>query len=208
MPNKVPPVPYQGPMTNKAMIGTPVWLDWFKQVLARIGGSTVVYNLDELWTFIENRIEKPGMIKPFAGAAAPTGYLACDGAAVSRSTYSDLFTAIGTAWGVGDGSTTFNVPDFRGKFPVGKDSGTFPTVGGTGGAESTALPNHTHSAGSLVTGGPSATIQVAAFTAPPGTVVATSGHTHSVSGSTGNPDSNPAIPTLPPYGVVLMVIKT
>jgi microcystin-dependent protein len=56
----------------------------------------------------------------FYGAnAAPTGFLKANGAAVSRSTYSDLFTAISTTFGVGDGSTTFNVPDLRGYFPRG-----------------------------------------------------------------------------------------
>lgn len=54
-----------------------------------------------------------GAIIPFAGTSAPTGYLSCDGSAVSRTTYADLFTAIGTTWGAGDGSTTFNVPDLR-----------------------------------------------------------------------------------------------
>lgn len=54
-----------------------------------------------------------GAIFPFAGTSAPTGYLICDGSAVSRTTYSDLFTAIGTTWGTGDGSTTFNLPDLR-----------------------------------------------------------------------------------------------
>lgn len=56
-----------------------------------------------------------GTIINFTGLIAqfPTGYLRCDGTAVSRTTYSDLFTAIGTEWGVGDGSTTFNVPDFE-----------------------------------------------------------------------------------------------
>lgn len=58
----------------------------------------------------------PGLINAYGGAAAPTGYLICDGAAVSRATYSALFTAIGTAYGVGDGATTFNVPDLRGRF--------------------------------------------------------------------------------------------
>ena len=55
-----------------------------------------------------------GMIAPFAHSSTPTGFLACDGAAVSRSTYSALFSAIGTTWGTGDGSSTFNVPDLRG----------------------------------------------------------------------------------------------
>jgi microcystin-dependent protein len=53
------------------------------------------------------------------GATAPTGYLICDGSAVSRTTYAHLFAAIGTANGVGDGSSTFNLPDFRGMFPRG-----------------------------------------------------------------------------------------
>lgn len=55
-----------------------------------------------------------GLIAPYGGTSAPTGYLACDGSAVSRTTYAALFTAIGTTWGVGDGSTTFNLPDLRG----------------------------------------------------------------------------------------------
>ncbi len=58
-----------------------------------------------------------GVVFPFAGAGSvPTGFLLCNGQAVSRTTYADLFAVIGTLYGVGDGSTTFNVPDFRGKF--------------------------------------------------------------------------------------------
>lgn len=62
-----------------------------------------------------------GTVIAFAGATAPAGYLACNGAAVSRTTYAALFTAIGTAWGAGDGSTTFNLPDLRGRFMRGVD---------------------------------------------------------------------------------------
>lgn len=61
-----------------------------------------------------------GMILDYGGATAPSGYLECNGAAVSRSTYSALFTAISTLWGVGDGSTTFNVPDLRQRYTVGR----------------------------------------------------------------------------------------
>ncbi len=57
-----------------------------------------------------------GMIIPFGGTTAPSGWLACDGSVVSRTTYAPLFAAIGTTWGVGDGSTTFAVPDLRGAF--------------------------------------------------------------------------------------------
>jgi microcystin-dependent protein len=56
----------------------------------------------------------PGGVTAFAGTAIPTGWLNCDGSAVNRATYAALFTAIGTTWGAGDGSTTFNIPDLRG----------------------------------------------------------------------------------------------
>ena len=62
-----------------------------------------------------------GSVAFFAFATAPTGWLKCNGAAVSRSTYSALFTAMGTLYGVGDGSTTFNLPDLRGEFIRGFD---------------------------------------------------------------------------------------
>jgi microcystin-dependent protein len=61
---------------------------------------------------------------PYAGSSVPDGWLECDGSAVSRTTYADLFTAIGTTWGAGDGSTTFNLPDMRDKVPIGSGTGT------------------------------------------------------------------------------------
>ena len=93
-----------------------------------------------------------GSITMYGGSTAPTGYLLCDGSAVSRTTYADLFTAIGTTYGTGDGSTTFNVPNVKGKVPVGRDSGdtSFDTLGETGGEKShtltvTEMPSHNHS---------------------------------------------------------------
>ncbi len=83
--------------------------------------------------------------------SAPSGYLLCDGAAVSRTTYSTLFAVIGTAYGQGDGSTTFNLPDFRGRVPVGRDSGQgeFDALAETGGEKLHTLtidemPSHSH----------------------------------------------------------------
>jgi microcystin-dependent protein len=63
-----------------------------------------------------------GVVLPFAGATAPTGWLLCYGQAVSRTTYADLFGVLGTAHGTGDGSTTFNLPDLRGRVAGGKDN--------------------------------------------------------------------------------------
>jgi microcystin-dependent protein len=65
----------------------------------------------------------PATVQMFAGSAAPTGWLLCNGAAVSRTGNAALFAAIGTAFGVGDGSTTFNVPDLRGRAPIGAGQG-------------------------------------------------------------------------------------
>ena len=60
----------------------------------------------------------------YGGEAAPTGWLLAAGSAVSRTTYATLFAAIGTTYGAGDGSTTFNLPDFRGVFPKGTGTTT------------------------------------------------------------------------------------
>lgn len=80
-------------------------------------------------------------------ATAPSGWLLCNGAAVNRSLYAHLFSVIGTTYGVGDGSTTFNLPSFSGRVPRGVN-GTY-TLAGTGGADSvnliaTDLPYHAH----------------------------------------------------------------
>jgi microcystin-dependent protein len=89
----------------------------------------------------------------FAGSAAPAGYLLCNGAAVSRSTYAQLFAAIGSTYGAGDGSTTFNLPNLLGRVAIGAGvsaaSGTNRTIGATGGEDShvlttAELPAHTH----------------------------------------------------------------
>lgn len=83
-----------------------------------------------------------GTMMDYAGSAAPTGWLLCDGSAVSRTTYASLFSAIGTAWGVGNGTTTFNVPDLRGRTAIGAGTGsglTARTLAGTGGEETHQL---------------------------------------------------------------------
>lgn len=111
-----------------------------------------------------------GSVIPYAGASAPTGYLLCDGTAVSRTTYAALFAVIASTYGNGDGSTTFNLPDLRGRFPLGKAAaGTGNTLGGTGGSL-----DHTHT-------GPSHTHTVAAHTHTMGNHTHTSpAHSHTI----------------------------
>jgi len=85
----------------------------------------------------KNRSEV-GAIKPWTKATAPAGYLLCDGTAVSRTTYADLFAVTGTTYGVGNGSTTFNVPQLQGKTPQGYDGNTY-NLAGTGGANTVTV---------------------------------------------------------------------
>jgi len=79
-----------------------------------------------------------GAIKPWAKATAPSGYVLCDGTAISRTTYADLFAIISTTYGAGDSSTTFNVPDLQGKTPQGYDGNTY-NLAGTGGANTVTV---------------------------------------------------------------------
>jgi len=116
-----------------------------------------------------------GVLQPFGGAstAVPSGYLFCDGSAVSRTTYANLFAVIGTTWGVGNGSTTFNIPNGQGRSFYGKaTSGTGSTLGGTFGAI-----DHTHTGGTVS-----------------GSTANESAHTHTVaSGATSVNNSNTGI---------------
>lgn len=93
----------------------------------------------------------PGLISPFAGSSAPAGWLLCNGSAVSRTTYAELFAAIGASYGAGDGATTFNLPDCRGRFLFGLDPNDSPynALNYKAGAHTVTLaldeiPSHTH----------------------------------------------------------------
>jgi microcystin-dependent protein len=99
--------------------------------------------------------EMPGEIKLYAGATAPGGWHLCDGSPLSRADCPDLFSVLGVAYGDGDGSTTFNLPDLRGNTVIGA-SGSH-ALGTRGGAESVTLsesqlPVHTHTASVDISG--------------------------------------------------------
>ncbi len=93
-----------------------------------------------------------GLVLDFAGSSAPSGFLNCDGSLISRTTYARLFETIGTTYGAGDGSTTFKLPDLRGRTSVGAGAGsglTSRTLAATGGEEThllseSEMPTHTH----------------------------------------------------------------
>lgn len=103
-----------------------------------------------VWKWL-NQPEDTAVIKAYAGSTAPTGWLLCDGSAVSRTTYADLFAVVSTTYGNGDGSTTFNVPDLRGRTIFGldnmggSDAGNLDwanTLGTTGGSQSKTTDGH------------------------------------------------------------------
>lgn len=123
--------------------------------------------LDSNFNYLQNEITSlsmqtsvpPGTVVAYAGPVPPSGWLLCDGHPVSRTTYTNLFMAIGTASGSGDGATTFNLPDYRGQFLRGVDNGAgrdpdatsrgAAAAGGNvgdavGSVESQAFASHTH----------------------------------------------------------------
>lgn len=143
------------------------------QVLLYPKADGLMYTKDDAGTERELQAGAPvGSVVAFAGTAAPTDWLLCYGQAVSRTTYAALFAVISTTYGVGDGSTTFNLPDLRGRVVAGQDdmggvsadrltdqSGGLDgdVLGDTGGAETHTLltaetPAHTHAEGFLSDG--------------------------------------------------------
>jgi len=102
------------------------------------------YFWSKIKSLVNTHTTPTGSITMFSGSVAPNGWLICDGSNVSRTTYADLFNIIGTTYGNGDGSTTFTLPDFKGRVPVGKDINDtdFDTLGETGGSKD--LQEHKH----------------------------------------------------------------
>lgn len=142
-----------------------------------------------------------GSVKAWPAAAAPASWMLTNGAAVSRTLYPDLFALIGTTWGAGDGSTTFNLPDFRGRFLLSAGQGASLTnrvLAATGGEENhqltvAELASHTHAS----------FYQTNAAAGSVGTGVGSTGPSVP-SGSTGG---NTAHNTMPPFLVVTYIIK-
>jgi microcystin-dependent protein len=160
-------------------------------------------------------------IVPWSSASVPTGFLECNGQAVSRSTYSALFAIVASTYGGGDGSSTFNVPDLSDKVAVGKSNNkalasaagaeTVTSTGNVGGTTANAslstaqLASHSHSgagAGSGTgAGGPTRTIASGNNT---GSTGSGSGHQHNMSANF----SGDATSVLQPYLTIIYIIKT
>ena len=167
-------------------------------------------------------------IIPWSSASVPTGFLECGGAAVSRSTYSALFAIIGTTYGAGDGSSTFNVPDLQDKVTVGKSNNkalastggeeTVTSTGNVGGSTANAtlstsqLASHPHPSGLAFPNQPVQSNPLAGFpNNPSGTTAANTGsagsgnsHSHNMSANF----SGDATSVLQPYLTAIYIIKT
>lgn len=156
-----------------------------------------------------NNIISAGDLKLSAASVAPSGWLLCDGSAISRTTFAVLFNALGTTYGVGNGSTTFNIPDCRGRTLIGAGAGSGLTArarGDAGGEEThpltvSELASHNHGAvsGSFVADTAGST------QANPGSGVVAGNNRENVTALTG---SGTAHNNMQPYWVANVLIKT
>lgn len=197
-------------------------LELYKPTVGEQGwGELVNENFDKI-----DATSITGVVQLFAGSTAPNGWLICNGQAVSRTTYAALYAVIGTTYGAGDGSTTFNVPNLVNRTVRGSNS-----LGKTGGADTVTLttsqmPAHTHGAGSysaasngahthtVVRGvyyaGSTAGLQGRSDinTSANQTTSSAGAHTHSVSGTSGSTGSGSAVTITNPYIMLHYIIKT
>ena len=154
-------------------------------------------------------------IVPWTDSSVPSGFLECNGAAVSRTTYSALFAVVGTTYGAGDGSTTFNVPDLADNVPVGKSNNK--ALASTGGANTVAvaasgnisgstanatlstaqLASHSHNAGAPSGGGNGTGGAEGRGSAASSNTGSGSGHSHNMSATFSGNTANPSV--LQPY---------
>lgn len=192
---------------NGANLGSGSWLINSNVLCCLVGTNLTVYTVPATVENSDNLGGQPasywtpsGMIAPFAGATAPAGWLICNGAAVSRTTYPALFAVCGTTYGDGNGSTTFNLPNLTGRVPVGAST-TFG-IGTSGGASSVTLR-----ATNLPRNG--LTVEAGAYSSSASQVgmVPMSSSLSPIIASAPTWQSTP-IDTMPPYAAVSYIIKT
>ena len=172
-------------------------------------------------------------IVPWSSSSVPTGFLECDGAAVSRSTYATLFGIVGTTYGAGDGSSTFNTPNLADNVPVGKSGNKalastggantvnigFTPAGNVGGSTANAtlstgqLASHGHpqgrsGSGRTPKGNPNPNYFAGGGPADTGNAGSGSGHSHNMSASFSGTAGSGNGSVLQPYLALIYIIKT
>jgi microcystin-dependent protein len=193
---------------------TKAYVDTVGFTVAPSTAGNVLTSNGTIWTSASTSTVLTGSMQMWPTATAPTGYLLCAGAAVSRVTYATLYALIGTTYGIGDGSTTFNLPDLRGRMALGVS--TSYALASTGGSADAVVVSHTHAAtvtdaghlhsitGSNVAGGFAAGSNGYQNTGTTNSATATTGIT--VSNATAGVSGTGA--NLPPYLAINFIIKT
>ena len=233
---------YTLPAGNPVVTGTTITSSWANATLSNIAdaltqsvsadGQTPITGAINMTGHLINNVTDPvsaqdaatknyvdainsvvtGTINMWPTASAPTGYLLCQGSAVSRATYAALFAIIGTTFGVGDGTTTFNLPNYTNRMPYGA------TVGTTGGSADAVVVSHTHTA-TVTDPGHSHTVPNSPFVNGSGGTYAsgsyitygtptTSTSTTGISVANSTTGVSPTNANLPPYLGINFIIKT
>lgn len=137
-------VAISGAISSKADLASPTFTGTPAAPTASSGTSTTQLATTAFAMGAAALVMPSGAMLQWPTASAPTGFLLCSGAAVSRTIYAALFAVIGTTFGAGDGTTTFNVPNFNNRMPIG--AGDLYAVGATGGSKDAIVVSHTHTA--------------------------------------------------------------
>lgn len=216
-------VAISGAVASKADKASPTFTGTPAAPTASSGTSTTQLATTAFAMGAASLVSPSGEIKMWPTATAPTGFLLCTGAAVSRTIYAALFAVIGTTFGAGDGTTTFNLPDFDNRFPVG--AGDLYAVAATGGSKDAVVVSHTHGSGNT-----GSTTITGSFTTASNNGFSVSGvfsDGGSYSGNGGEPQTNHTVnlsaphthtiasegesgtnKNLPPYLSIYFIIKT
>lgn len=129
------------------------WISRLEDTALNVGDRVALLMQGSMWLVVGRLSGEPGAVPigsilPFAASAAPAGWFNCEGQAISRTTYASLYTLVGNGYGAGDGSTTFNIPNLQGRFPLGQQGLTYfmTTAGGAATVALTQaqLPAHDH----------------------------------------------------------------
>lgn len=169
-----------------------------------------------------NSATPSGSILMWPTNTAPTGYLLCQGQAVSRTVYAALFAVLGTVFGAGDGSTTFNLPDYRDRFPIG--AGTSYSVNTKGGSKDAIVVAHTHTGTTSTNGDHAHTTKwgqaaqgtswsalgntVSSYSLAVDAALTTTAGAHNHTFTTDSTGSSGTNANLPPYIGIQFIIKT
>jgi microcystin-dependent protein len=212
-----------GAIASKSDISSPTFTGTPAAPTATTGTNTTQLATTAFANAAAAVVSPSGEIKMWPTATAPSGFLLCNGAAVSRTIYAALFAVIGTTFGSGDGTTTFTLPDLKNKFAVG--AGDLYSLAATGGSKDAVVVEHTHGSGntgSTTLSGSFTTASQAGFS-----VSGVFSDGGSYSGNGGDPNTNHTVnfsaphthtiategvsgtnANLPPYLALYFIIKT